>query len=274
MNTSTMAIKTAILLKLGGSVITDKNSKNTLRKDVLGQLVGEIYKFRSENPGQFLIVGHGQGSFAHFPAKQYQTKAGFVSSDSRFGMAITQFTVGQLHQLVLAEMLRQKLPAVSFRVNSSAIARNSKQTFLAGEVLLENLNQGLLPVTSGDVLVDSLKGCTVWSTEIILEEIARFLLNHDLKVSRIVHVTDVAGVIDGNGKTIPEISPDDVGKVKNNIVASNKTDVTGGMWHKIESCLGVSGVGIESVIITGLVKNNLYNCLSGKNFIGTTIKSN
>lgn len=267
-----METKKLILIKLGGSVITDKSSPRTMRDDILKRLVEEIQEFRHESHDVKLIVGHGQGSFAHIPAKKYQTKMGFINDQSRYGMAVTQFWAGQTHQLVLQAMIDQQISAVSFRVASSAVANNSKTQSWSPESLFENLQNGLLPVTCGDVLPDSEKGCTIWSTETILEKIAESAPDFDFEVTKIIHVTDVDGVLDTDNKTIAKISKKNLPQVKKAIFDNNNPDVTGGMLHKIESCLALTKIGIESAIISGFVAKNLYNCLLGKNFIGTIIK--
>ena len=58
------------LLKLGGSLITDKNQNATLRPDVLARLASEIYAALEQKP-QPLLIGHGSGSFGHFEAKTH-----------------------------------------------------------------------------------------------------------------------------------------------------------------------------------------------------------
>ena len=86
-------LKNLILIKLGGSVITDKEIPMSLRKNILTRLVGEIARAKQENPDQLLIVGHGQGSFAHVPASKYQTMAGFINEESLLGMAIVKIAL-------------------------------------------------------------------------------------------------------------------------------------------------------------------------------------
>lgn len=264
-------MKKIILLKLGGSVITDKAGKSVIREEVLHDLVSQLAQFMAENPDILLFVGHGQGSFAHVPAKKYNTKLGFISTESKFGMAVTQHRVGEAHQLVLQEMLEQKLPAVSFRINSSLVTDSSGTKVWQGAVLVEYLKQGLLPITTGDVVVDSAQGCAIWSTEKILEQVCGFLPEHGFEVERIVHVTDVPGVTDLGGETIKEISPENAASVRKMITSPSVADVTGGMWHKIETSLNLAQKGVDSQIISGLEPKNMYNCLSRQQYIGTKI---
>ena len=66
-----------ILMKLGGSVVTEKGKPFTERLDVIHRLVKEIHEAREE--GEFkLIVGHGGGSYPHVPASNFKTHEGVI----------------------------------------------------------------------------------------------------------------------------------------------------------------------------------------------------
>ena len=62
-----------IVLKIGGSVITDKNGELAARTQEMSRLVEEIRKANVQN----LIIVHGGGSFGHPVAQQYAIKEGF-----------------------------------------------------------------------------------------------------------------------------------------------------------------------------------------------------
>ena len=56
-----------IIIKLGGSVVTDKSKPMTARHDVIDRLSKEI----ASVPGSKVII-HGGGSFGHIKAKEYE----------------------------------------------------------------------------------------------------------------------------------------------------------------------------------------------------------
>ena len=65
-----------IFLKLGGSLITDKDKPYTPRLDKLADLALEIKTVLDSTPELVLILGHGSGSFGHTAAKKYGTRDG------------------------------------------------------------------------------------------------------------------------------------------------------------------------------------------------------
>ncbi|MBP7700864.1 hypothetical protein KA111_02260 [Candidatus Woesebacteria bacterium] len=265
-------MKKITLIKLGGAIITNKEVPMMVQRDTLNRLIMEISQARSQSEDLY-IVGHGQGSFAHAPALRYKTMDGFVSEESAIGMAITQDSAAQLNRIVVKNFLRDQIPAVSFLFSNSMVTNNKKAKHWCSEVLLNYLEKGLVPVTGGDVLIDEKIGCTIWSTEKVLSYIANNLPKGDYQVSRIIHVTEVAGVLDENNVVISEISRDNEQKVKTLMRDTKGFDVTGGMWHKILESLELADQGIESVIISGVKEGTLLNCLTGKEFTGTRIVS-
>ena len=65
-----------MLLKLGGSLITDKNQPNQARHNLIHRIAEEISTIIKENPGMRIVLGHGSGSFGHMPAHRYGTRNG------------------------------------------------------------------------------------------------------------------------------------------------------------------------------------------------------
>ncbi|MBC8074824.1 MAG: amino acid kinase, partial [Chloroflexales bacterium] len=53
------------LVKLGGSVITDKTGQQIADLPLIQRLANELRAARATNPALPVIVGHGSGSFGH-----------------------------------------------------------------------------------------------------------------------------------------------------------------------------------------------------------------
>lgn len=262
-------MKSITFIKLGGSVITNKEVPMMVRSRVLSRLVKEIAAAQKKT-GEMFVIGHGQGSFAHAPAMRYRTKEGFVSEDSKIGMAITQDSAAQLNRIVVKEFLSQDLPAVSYYMSNAMVTQSNKAKDYTAAVFLEYLEKGLLPITGGDVLVDAKQGCTIWSTETVLSHLIDVALEAGYSVNKIMHVTEVDGVLDAAGKVIPEITKKTREDVKKLIGQTKGFDVTGGMWHKIEESLSLADRGVTSMIVSGMAPQNVYTLLVGDNGVAHT----
>lgn len=260
------------LIKLGGSIITNKEIPMELRKDVLKRLVREIKQARTKKTDELIVVGHGQGSFAHVPAVKYQTMNGFISEDSRLGMAIVQDSAAQLNRLVVHEFLAAGIPAVTLAPANSLITRHRQPDAFFTEVFEEYIKQGLFPVTHGDVIVDRGQGCTIWSTEEVLAFFAAEFVKRGWNVSQIIHVVEVDGFYDADKHVVPEITAQNWPTLQSALSDTKGFDVTGGMGLKITESLKLAKLGIKSRIVSGLKKDNVYNALVGQEWVGTTIQ--
>lgn len=262
------------LLKLGGSVITNKEVPMQVNQQQIDGLVKEISIALPQMESR-LVVGHGAGSFAHAPAMKYKTKEGLIDESSLMGLAITHDVAAQLNRIIVRALINQELPVISWSVSASMVTEQMQAPAQWwSEVILRQLELGLIPVTYGDVMIDSSQGCTVWSTDTILSFLAQQLPRvSDHTVDRVIHVTETAGVLDDQGQTIPEITRRNSAEVKQHITPTKGFDVTGGMWHKIEESLElVDQAGTESWILSGTKPGNLRAALTGGDWVGTVIK--
>lgn len=263
--------KKVVLLKLGGSIITNKEMPMELRRPVLRRLVAEIKKARIEQPETLFIVGHGSGSFGHVPAVQYKTMEGFISEESRYGMAIVQDSAAQLNRHVVHAFLEAGIPAITLAPSNSLVTRKRQPESYCTDIFEEYITQELFPVTYGDVIVDRGQGCTIWSTEEVLAFFAEEFKKRGWNVSQIIHVTEVDGFLDQQKKVVPVITEKVWGELQSALSSTKGFDVTGGMGLKVGESLRLAKLGIHSKILSGLKKNNLYNALIGDDWIGTEI---
>ena len=68
-------ISEVIILKLGGSLLTDKETPLSIREEVLERSIKQIIESKKS-----IILIHGGGSFGHPTAKKYQISQGFNDS--------------------------------------------------------------------------------------------------------------------------------------------------------------------------------------------------
>ena len=261
-------MKELILIKLGGSVITDKSKEYQLREDNIKRLIKEI-KLALKSTKAKVIVGHGAGSFAHVPAKKYKTKEGLVNKNSVFGASVTEEAAKMLNTIVVKNFINEKVPVYSFSGGSFLISDSKVYSKSYIEPVKKALEIGIVPVVYGDVVLDKKIGFTIFSTEKILSVLARKLSN-EYKV-RIIYVTDVDGVYDEKGNTISKITSKNFESLKKTITGAKNIDVTGGMIHKVEEALVlIKEKKIKIQIINGTKNDILKSAIVGKKKITGT----
>lgn len=264
-------MKPIILIKIGGSLITDKKKPNSLKIKNL-RLICQGIK-RTQNCGRHLIIAHGQGSFAHIPAAKYRTKEGILNKKSYKGIAKVSDTAAILNRIVIKEMLKVGINVVSISPSSIMVAKNFRPKKIFLESIVQLTKNNLIPVLYGDQIMDESRGCTIFSAETVLGFVASGLRNKGYKIEKIIHCSQTDGVYDKMGKTIRIINTKNFSKYKNDLKKSNAVDVTGGMIHKVKETLKLAKKGIPGFIINGSIKGNLLNTINKNHFLGTKISA-
>jgi isopentenyl phosphate kinase len=259
-----------IFLKLGGSLITNKNIPFSARKDTLRRLGSEISKAIDTNPELKLLIGHGSGSFGHSIAAQFGTRSGIRSPEDWLGFQKVWWAAHQLNQIVIREFLDLGLPIISLPASASLVSRNKKVDQWNIQPIISSLKNHLLPIVFGDVVIDKKLGATIFSTE----ELFSFLAN-ELHPKRILLAGKERGVFldyPRNQDLISIITPDTYPSISNKINASAFTDVTGGMTSKVRSMLDliILDENLSVDIFSGEEEGNLFKIISGEK-IGTRL---
>jgi len=277
--------KEIVLLKLGGSLITDKDKPYTPRLDKLADLAQEIRTVLDSNPNLLLILGHGSGSFGHTAAKKHDTRKGLAAEGSVLaaedggkskeywkGFAEVRFQAAELNRYVMQSLLNAGLPAIPFPPSSSMVSNDLKVTHHNVLAIRKALEARLLPVVYGDVAFDETRGGTILSTE----DVFAFLVEH-FSPDRILLAGIEAGVWEdfpGRTKLVNEISSQVNEKMRAGIAGSASTDVTGGMKAKVEEMLALiqKNKGLTVQIFPAESKGLLSRALLGEN-VGTLLKA-
>lgn len=265
-------IQDLLFLKLGGSLITDKGRPSTARIDVIKRIAGEIKTFRMSNPQTHLVLGHGSGSFAHVPAKEYRTRAGVSSQKDWRGFIQVWYAAARLNHIVREVLVEFGLPAMVFP--PSAIVTTSNRNIKNWDLspISSSLKANLLPVVYGDVVFDDVIGGTILSTEDLFIHLA-----YEMHPGRIL----LAGIEPGvwvdypqRSRIAPAITPSIFEELNQVIMGSQAVDVTGGMASKVEQNLDLIKQlpGLEVIIFSGETPGAVEQALKGKT-PGTVIKS-
>jgi len=251
-------------------VITDKSKPYYANKKIIARLGKEIFQAQKKYKGK-LIIGHGQGSFAHIPASKYQTHRGFFNKNSIKGATVTSNMAIEPNRILMNSFIKIGLLVKTFSPASFILAKNGNVQEIFTEPINNALRIGLVPVVYGDVIEDLDKGFCIFSTDKIFRVLTKGF-SRDYKIEKIIFCSDTNGVYDAKGKTIARITQDWFAKNKGVIGGSKNTDVTGGMLHKVEECLKVADeYGVRSLIINGNVSANLKKAILGEKVQETVI---
>jgi isopentenyl phosphate kinase len=272
------------LVKLGGSLLTDKSAVDALRPAVLGRLAAEIAEIAEIAAGAppaagaaaapALVIAHGSGSFGHVAARRYGLAAGLSDGNQLPGVSLTQERAAALHWQVCAALAAAGLHPFSLAPSSSVVAAGGRPLTMAVEPLVLALAHGLLPVLYGDVVLDRQQGIAICSTERLFELLASELPAHGVRVRRVLWLGETDGVYDAAGRTLPRLDAGDWarrGELRGAIGGAAGTDVTGGMLHRVETALALAARGIPSLIANGTTPGLLAAALRGEPVPGTEI---
>lgn len=237
---------------------------------MIARLAGEIARARQETPFR-LIVGHGSGSFGHVAARESGIAQGIRSADQLPGVSRTQERAAALHRLVITELEKAGALPFSIAPSSCLVTDGGKAAAFAAEPLLLALDQGLLPVTYGDVVMDRSRGVAICSTETLFEAVIAALQGCGRAVLRALWLGETDGLYDAEGRTVPRVSAADLGQAARAIGDPAGTDVTGGMLHRVETALGLARLGVPSLLLNGLTPGLLERALRGEPVAGTEV---
>ncbi|MDR1820575.1 MAG: isopentenyl phosphate kinase family protein [Methanobrevibacter sp.] len=265
-----------IILKLGGSILTKKDS---LKPEVdfknLNRIAIEISDFLKnydlKNDG--LIVVHGAGSFGHPYAKKYEIGKLFDDNEyfnKRIGFSITHNSVNEFSSIISKSFIENNIPVISIPPSSLIKTSNKRISYFNLDLIKEYLSQGFLPMLYGDVVLDDKLKMAVISGDQILSYLAK-----NLKFEKIILATDVDGVFNKNPKLYDDAKLIEVLNSLEELDSfdSVNVDVTGGMFGKIQELFDLADLGIESRIINAKTSNLVKDALKGIEVKGTLIKA-
>lgn len=259
-----------VLVKLGGSLITDKNKPYTAKPKIIRRLAKEVKI--CWNRGFRFLISHGSGSFGHTSSAKYKTAQGIRNKKDVYGLAVVQQDALMINRIVNKIFLEEKLPVLSFVPSSFTMANNKNLSDIFAEPIIQALMIDALPLVFGDVILDKKLGCCIFSGEKTLDNLIKPLTKAGFKFEKIIHCGTTDGVYDEKGRMIPLITKNSFVKLKKAIGLSESTDVTGGILHKVRESLEIAKWGIKSLIINSKTPGNLKKAILGKKVKGTLIK--
>jgi len=262
-------MKDLIILKIGGSLITDKFSeKPKINPENLKRISEEIASAYDKEKFSLIII-HGAGSYGHVIVNQTGIDKGIKTDNQLKDFAETQRLQNELNCIVTKYLIDAGLPAIPCQASAFAIMNSGRLVHMDTATIEGLLEIGMIPVLYGVPAYAKAQKCSILSGD----QIAPYLAVK-LNARKIIHGTNVDGVFTSDpnknldAKLIPEINSKNIDKVKEWLTGSTATDVTGGMFGKVSELLEI---GIESQLINANIPRNIIKAFKGEK-IGTIIR--
>ncbi|MGP6208001.1 isopentenyl phosphate kinase [Cuniculiplasma sp. SKW3] len=237
------------IIKIGGSLITDKGEYRKFNEKNAREMIKEISK------DQFILV-HGGGSFGHIASKKYGLP-GKISKETIFGSCVVKNDMALLNNHVVSIMMDEGIPAIGF----SPFNLWNGEKFDYSPVK-KAFKSGIVPVLYGDAFIDH-ETIKIESGDDIMVDLADIF-----KPEYAIFLSDVDGVFDDdpkknkNSKLIRQFNGESIK------FQGVENDVTGGMLKKFNSMIKCRQMGVKTYLINGKYPQRIMDIEKG-NFIGT-----
>ena len=257
------------ILKIGGSVITDKSKELQVQMQAINRLAEEVQRADVES----LIIVHGGGSFGHPVAQRYGIVEGFKEETQKIGFSETHHVMTVLNGLFMDALIWRNIPAVSITPSSCIITKNGRIQYFEDAPLKMMLKMGFLPVLYGDAVLDSSLGFAILSGDQLVSVLAT-----KLNAERVIIGVDVDGLynddpkVKKSAKMFKHLTLEELWELQGKISMSAASDVTGGMFGKMAELSKVVEQGIPVAIVNASKPDYIYKALKREKVKSTLIK--
>jgi isopentenyl phosphate kinase len=242
----------AIVVKLGGSIISDKKVDFSYRDGVVRSLAAVI-----ASSGERVVVVHGGGSFGHPVAGRFGLSSRAARSSTR-GVSETRRAMFELNARVCDSLLAGGLRPYTFSPFPLLSTAGKR-----GVAWLNGLlDAGMTPVTFGDV-VQGRSGFTIISGDTISRE-----LSNSLRAGMCVFVMNVEGILDAKGELLTTVDDADARR----LARRSSSDATGGVGLKVKEALRIAASGTDVAFVSGFKPGEVAKALKRLSFHGTIVR--
>ena len=258
-----------ILLKLGGSLLTDKNKPFSLREDILENCLNQIIE-----SNKLIVLIHGGGSFGHPIAKKYQISQGLNDSikDQIIGLSKTHEAMNKFNSIIINKILDKGNSAISVQPSSIFVQDFNEIIFKSIDPIEKMLDLGIMPVLYGDIILSWDSSFTILSGDQIILKLCEKIQKY--KISKVIFAIEEDGIYikdNGNKKLALKLNSKDLEDLKL-AELGQKIDVTGGIKGKLETIKEIIKLSIPVQIINGIKNKNIFKALNNQHLECTSIE--
>jgi len=258
-------LKAKLVLKLGGSAITKKDSPFTPNLEAIDRIALEIAQLIGGAGSGSVILVYGGGSFGHPVAVKHLANG--VVHDA-FGVAEIRGAMLNLSKIITDAFLKRGVPIFVINPSSSmtlSIDGEPSDGPWVRQVEL-CLERGLVPALGGDVVIDISGSARILSGDVIARRLAKAF-----GASLLAFGTDVDGVM-MDGQVVKEVAREDL-PVLIARASGREGDVTGGMAGKLREIEKyMQGGGGPALIFNATKPGSVAKLLGGGHLEGTYIR--
>jgi isopentenyl phosphate kinase len=252
-----------VILKLGGSVITDKEEPYSFARDNLMRITREIRDYAQ----CIAVIVHGTGSYGKGLAREYDLTSDFMGLEELDMIVTFNHRFRELNLRVMNVLIDMGLKVVSISPSSLFMCEGGRITTVNWVILREYLSRGITPVVYGDVILDIKSGFYACSSDQMVARISEYL-----KPPSVLFLTDVDGVY----LRYPPQYPDDpvLEKAEERTLLKLECDYrvgVGEMYYKVKCAVEAAHFCEECLIINGRRPGILKRALMGDKVLGTTV---
>jgi acetylglutamate kinase len=242
------------VVKLGGSLLDDA----ARRANALHEIVAMW------NRGEQLVLVHGGGKHIDAALKKLgipkRTYAGLRITDDATLEVVVSVLAGSVNKMLVAELTALGVRAAGLSGGDAATLVAEKHPPIdgvdlghVGRVVSANktlvramMTYGILPVVSS--VAEGPNGTLLN----VNADSAAAAIASSLEATQLRFITDVEGLLDHNGRVVPQLTRNEAGRYLESDV------VSGGMRPKLEAAMSALSSGVQSIVIgTGTGGTNL-----------------
>ncbi len=263
------------VIKLGGSLLTDKTKPYTYRDKVLQSVSREIGECLDEGLIQNLILLHGVGSYGHPIVLEHKLHKGFLGPDQLLPLSWAQESVATLRHIIVKEFQKVGVPICLMYPSSMIISEKMRMTNYFLEPLKGFTSVGMVPLLGGDILIDSVMGWSVGSGDQLA-----VILCKEMGAKRLIFASDVAGVFEKDPKSDPdaalieEVNLNTLDSTLERMGKSGEEDASGRMKGKLSSLVPAKPLiekGLEVRLLSMMEYGTLKRYLKGEQVSSTRV---